>query len=51
MAFWRVTFFLSGVILNSRLKEIGAGSVSLRKEKVTNEAIRENAAGTAQGRK
>jgi len=31
--------------------EIGAGSVSLRKKKVTSQAIRENVAGIAQGRK
>ena len=49
--FWRESFFLSGVILSSRLMEIGVGSVSLRKKKVTSQAIRENAAGIAQGRK
>jgi hypothetical protein len=50
MVFW-VGFFLSGVILNRRLMEIGAGRVSLRKKKVTSQAIRENVAGIAQGRK
>ena len=47
----RVIFFLSGVILSSRLMEIGSGSVSLRKKKATRQAIRENVAGIAQGRK
>ena len=51
MASWRVNFFLSGVILNSWLTEIGADSVSLRKKKATSQAIRENVAGIAQGRK
>ena len=51
MSFWVVSFFLSGVILNSRLMEIGVGSVSLRKKKVTSQVIRENVAETAQGRK
>ena len=50
MAFWKVAF-LSGIILNRRSMEIGAGSVSLRKKKVTSQAIRENVAGIAQGRK
>ena len=44
-------FFLSGVILSSCLMVIGAGSVSLRKKKVTIQAVRENVAGIAQGRK
>ena len=51
MAFWRVSFSLFAVILKSRLMEIGAGSVSLRKKKVTRQAIRENVAEIAQGRK
>ena len=51
MGFFGVSFFLSGVILNSRLIEVGAGSVSLRKKKVMRQAIRENVAGIAQGRK
>ena len=46
-----VSFFLSGVILSSRIMEIGAGSVSLRKKKATRQVIRENVAGIAQGRK
>ena len=51
MSSWMVSFILSGVILSSRLMEIGAGSVSLRKKKATSQAIRENVAGIAQGRK
>ena len=51
MASWKVNFFLCGVILSSRLREIGADSVSLRKKKATNEATREKIAGIAQGRK
>ena len=44
-------FFLSDVILNSRLMEIGAWTVSLRKKKATRQPTRENVAGIAQGRK
>ena len=44
-----VSFFL--LILSSRLMEIGARSVSLRKKKATRQVIREKVAGIAQGRK
>ena len=50
-ATWRVSFLLFGVMLSSRLMEIGARTVSLRKKTVTRQAKRENVAEIAQGRK
>jgi hypothetical protein len=51
MPFLRVGFFLSVVRLNDQAIDIGAGSVSLTKKKVTSQAIKVKVAGTAQGRK